>query len=68
MLAQRAVDTKENEITAVPDLLRQLCLTGQTVTLDAMGCQQEIAAQIVTQEGDYVLALKASHPELLDLV
>jgi predicted transposase YbfD/YdcC len=64
VLAQVAVDEKSNEITAVPVLLRQLALKGCLVTIDAMGCQQEIAAQIVEQEADYVLALKDNQPNL----
>lgn len=66
VLAQDAVDTKANEITTLPSLLARLDLAGQTVTIDAMGCQREIAAQIVDQGGDYVLALKANQPDLLD--
>ena len=50
---------KSNEITAIPELLKVLNLDGAVVTIDAMGCQTEIAAQIVAQQGDYVLALKA---------
>ncbi len=65
VLAQEAVDVKENEITTLPTLLARLDLTGQIVTIDAMGCQREIAAQIVDGGGDYVLALKANHPDLL---
>ena len=68
MLAQEAVDAKANEITTLPDLLARLDLTGQTVTIDAMGCQREIARQIVAGDGDYVLALKANQPELLEEV
>jgi predicted transposase YbfD/YdcC len=66
VLAQEAVDDKDNEITTLPSLLARLDLTGQIVTIDAMGCQREIAAQIVDGAGDYVLALKANHPELLE--
>ncbi|MCA9858107.1 MAG: ISAs1 family transposase [Thermomicrobiales bacterium] len=65
VLGQVAVDDKSNEITAIPRLLRQLDLTGQTVTIDAMGCQTAIAAQIVAQGGDYVLALKENQPDML---
>jgi len=63
-LGQLAVDSKENEITALPSLLRLLDLNGATVTIDAMGCQRAIAGQIVAQGGDYVLALKANQPTL----
>lgn len=65
VLGQEAVDEKSNEITAIPELLGRLDLAGQVVTIDAMGCQTAIARQIVAQDGDYVLALKANHPDLL---
>lgn len=65
VLGQVAVDDKSNEITAIPVVLRQLELRGQVVTIDAMGCQTAIAAQIVAQGGDYVLALKENQPDLL---
>lgn len=63
-LGQIAVDSKSNEITAIPLLLELLDLKGATVTIDAMGCQKEIAAKIVAGGGDYVLALKDNHPTL----
>jgi predicted transposase YbfD/YdcC len=63
-LGQVAVDAKSNEITAIPELVRRLELTGAIVTIDAMGCQKEIAAQIRAREADYVLALKENHPTL----
>jgi predicted transposase YbfD/YdcC len=63
-LGQLAVDSKENEITALPGLLKLLDPKGATVTLDAMGCQTAIAGQIVEQGGDYLLALKANQPTL----
>jgi predicted transposase YbfD/YdcC len=59
-LGQVQVDEKSNEITAVPKLLRILALQGGIVTLDAMGCQKEIAAQIVDKGADYVLSLKGN--------
>jgi predicted transposase YbfD/YdcC len=65
VLGQEAVDAKSNEITAIPELLRRLDLHKQVVTIDAMGCQTAIADQIVTQGGDYVLALKANQADLL---
>lgn len=65
VLGQVAVDDKSNEITAIPVLLRQLELSDQVVTIDALGCQTAIAAQIVDQGGDYVLALKENHADLL---
>lgn len=64
VLGQVAVDGKANEIVAIPHLLRLLDIRGCTVTIDAMGCQAAIAAQIVAQGGDYVLALKDNHPTL----
>jgi predicted transposase YbfD/YdcC len=60
VLGQVATDAKSNEITAIPRLLKLLALEGATVTIDAMGCQTAIAAQIVAQGADYVLALKAN--------
>jgi predicted transposase YbfD/YdcC len=60
VLGQRKVDEKSNEITAIAELLRVLDLEGAIVSIDAMGCQTEIAAQIVAQQGDYVLALKGN--------
>lgn len=62
VLGQVATDQKSNEITAIPALPRLLALEGCTVTIDAMGCQTAIAAQVVEQGADYVLALKDNHP------
>lgn len=64
VLGQRKVDTKSNEITAIPELLDLLALKGCIVTIDAMGCQRAIAEKIVAQGADYVLALKSNHPTL----
>jgi predicted transposase YbfD/YdcC len=64
VLGQRKVDTKSNEITAIPALLALLALKGCIVTIDAMGCQRDIAQKIVTQGADYVLALKGNQPTL----
>jgi len=63
-LGQVAVDTKSNEITALPELLKLLDLQDKTVTSDAIGCQKEIAQTIVDSGGDYVLAVKANQPTL----
>jgi predicted transposase YbfD/YdcC len=63
-LGQVAVDDKSNEITAMPALLKLLDLHGQIVTMDAMGCQKELAGQITEQQGDYVLCLKANQTTL----
>jgi predicted transposase YbfD/YdcC len=60
VLGQQKVDEKSNEITAIPALLRLLELEGCIVTIDAMGCQKEIARAIVEQGADYVLALKGN--------
>ena len=64
VLGQVAVEDKSNEITAIPELLRLLDLQGAVVTIDAMGCHKAIAAQILSQGGDYLLALKGDHPAL----
>jgi predicted transposase YbfD/YdcC len=64
ILGQLKVNDKSNEITAIPKLLELLDLTGAIVTSDAMGCQTEIAHQIVAQEADYVLALKDNQGKL----
>lgn len=67
VLGQLAVDcTTENEIVAIPRLLELLDLTGATVTIDAAGCQTEIAGKIVANGGDYVLAVKENQPALHD--
>jgi predicted transposase YbfD/YdcC len=58
VLAQRKVDEKSNEITAIPKLLNALELAGTVVTIDAMGCQREIASRIIEKKADYVLAVK----------
>jgi predicted transposase YbfD/YdcC len=64
VLGQVKVDDKSNEITAIPELLHLLDISGCLVTIDAMGCQREIAEQIKEQQGDYVLALKGNHKGL----
>jgi predicted transposase YbfD/YdcC len=61
VLGQVKVDEKSNEITAIPELLQALELTGCVVTIDAMGCQKEIAADIIDEHAHYVLALKGNH-------
>lgn len=65
-LGQVVVDEKSNEITAIPKLLEMLELSGALVTIDAMGCQTEIARAIVEADADYVLAVKANQPTLHD--
>lgn len=61
VLGQAAVDDKSNEITAIPELLNLLEIERSIITLDAMGCQQDIAKQIIRQKADYILALKGNH-------
>src|SRR3982750_838647 len=68
VLGQREVDGKSNEITAVPELLDTLHLDGSIVTLDAMGCQKDIAARIRAKGADYLLALKANHSHAFEAV
>lgn len=64
VLGQRKVDEKSNEITAIPQLLEALDLKDCIVTIDAMGCQRDIAQQIVEQDGDYLLSLKGNQGQL----
>src|SRR6202011_3412638 len=68
ILAQLSVPEKTNEITAIPDLLDELAeakqLEGALVTIDAMGCQVEIANKIIAHEADYLLAQKGNQPPL----
>lgn len=63
-LAQRKVDDKSNEITAIPELLNVLEIAGCIVTIDAMGCQTEIAETIIEKDADYLLALKENQGNL----
>jgi predicted transposase YbfD/YdcC len=65
VLAQRRVDEKSNEITAIPKLLDALELSGTVVTIDAMGCQRAIAEKIVAKKADYILAVKDNQGNLL---
>ena len=65
-LGQVVVDDKSNEITAIPKLLQMLELSGCLVTIDAMGCQTQIAHDIVAKKADYVLAVKGNQPTLHD--
>jgi len=68
VLGQEATEEKSNEITAIPKLLELLELKGCIVTIDAMGCQRAIAAQIIAQGGDYVLGLKGNQSALQESV
>lgn len=67
-LGQIKVDEKSNEITAVPELLDMLAIKGCIVTIDAMGCQKEIARKIRSKGADYILAVKGNQGKLHDCV
>jgi hypothetical protein len=67
LLGQIKTDEKSNEITAIPELLDMIDVTGSTVTIDAMGCQQEIAKKIVKKGADYVLSLKENQPTYIKM-
>lgn len=67
-LGQVAVDEKSNEITAIPQLLKAVDITGATVTIDAMGCQKEIAKAIIDGGGDYLLAAKGNQETTLRII
>ncbi len=66
VLGQTKVSEKSNEITAIPELLERLDISGSIITIDAMGCQSKIAQQIVDNGGDYILSLKGNHGNLHD--
>jgi predicted transposase YbfD/YdcC len=66
VLAQTKVQSKSNEITAIPILLDVLNIEGSIITIDAMGTQKKIADQIHQANGDYILSLKANHPTLFN--
>jgi predicted transposase YbfD/YdcC len=68
LLGQVKTDEKSNEITAIPKLLKMIDISGSTVTIDAMGCQQAIAEEILIQKADYVLALKENQQKLYEMV
>lgn len=67
-LGQEKTEEKSNEITAIPALLESLYIKGLLISIDAMGCQKNIAAQIVEQDGDYLLAVKGNQPTLLEKI
>lgn len=64
VLTQAKVEDKSNEITAIPEVLRNLMLRGAIVSIDAMGCQKDVARQIREQGGEYVLSLKGNQGKL----
>ena len=65
-VGQKRVEDKSNEITAIPALIEQLDVKDAVVSIDAIGCQKEIAAQIIEKGGHYLLALKTNQRELFD--
>ena len=67
-LGQVTIDEKSNEITAIPKLLKMLEIAGSLVTIDAMGCQTNIAKTIIDSKADYVLAVKGNQPTLHDAI
>ena len=66
VMGQIAVDAKSNEITAIPALLDMMAIEGAVVTIDAMGCQRNIAKKIIDKKADYILALKGNQGALQD--
>ena len=68
VLGQLQVDSKSNEITAIPKLIELLDIAGCIITIDAIGCQKEIATQIIDKGADYVLALKGNQGKLYKAV
>ena len=67
-LGQVKVSDKSNEIPAVPELLKLLEITGCIVTTDAMSCQKATAAQIISQQANYILAVKENQPTLCEAI
>ena len=67
-LGQVATEAKSNEITAIPELLKQIELKDSLITIDAMGCQKEIARDIVDGGGDFVISLKDNQPKLREAI
>jgi len=67
-LGQLATEQKSNEITAIPQLLDMIAIKNCIVTIDAMGCQKEIAKNILTKEADYILQVKGNQKGLLEQI
>lgn len=65
-LAQLAVNSKSNEITAIPELLKLFDINGALVSIDAMGCQKKIAQAVIEAKGDYILTVKGNQPHLME--
>lgn len=68
VLGQVKTDEKSNEITAIPELIKQFELKDTIISIDAMGCQKAIAKQIIDKKGDYVFSLKGNHSNLHDQI
>lgn len=68
VLGQKKVDKKSNELTAIPELIEMLEIAGSVITIDAMGCQKDIASLIIKKKGDYILALKGNQKLLYQAV
>jgi predicted transposase YbfD/YdcC len=68
VLGEEQVESKSNEITAIPLLLESLNIKNNTITIDAAGCQKNIVTQIIEQKGNYVLGLKRNHAKLYKAV
>jgi predicted transposase YbfD/YdcC len=68
VLGQTKTDEKSNEITAIPELIKQFELKNTIVSIDAMGCQKSIAKLIIEKKGHYVLSLKGNHSNLHDQI
>jgi predicted transposase YbfD/YdcC len=66
VIAQKTVDGKTNEITALPELLDEMDIKGCVISTDAMGCQKKVTSKITDKEADYMLAVKANHSNLLN--
>lgn len=64
VLGQTKVAEKSNEITAIPKLLEVLAVEGSIITIDAMGCQQDIVAKIIDSKADYIIAVKQNQKQL----
>lgn len=68
VLGQIKVDEKSNEITAIPELLDVLDIENAIITIDAMGCQKDIAKKIISNDAQYILAVKENQPSLLESI
>ena len=68
VLGQLKISDKNNEITAIPKLLEMLDICGSVISIDAMGCQKEIAKKIISKEADYILAVKGNQATLREQI